>query len=695
MSNQSEASMRPTRTSTPSPARLSRRTLLGSGGGLGVLSALACFAAPGASAATRSASALSASGLQIGGSTRAFRLAEHAPASSTRVLRSAGALSTVQVQVSGGHMVGVTFPAGTTAGSVAVRTRVGGTWSAWAELPLNDSEPDPDSLDARTAVAGSDPLWVGGLGSSATVEVRLPAADVATAQLHVVDAGSSRSLLAAPADTTDTTEAPADAPVVDGVPPVTTLAVARPAITSRAGWGADESLRKGAPSYSQTIKACVVHHTADGGSYGRDDVAAVMRGMYRYHTVSLGWSDLGYNFVVDRFGGIWEGRAGGTNLPVVGAHAGGFNTDTFGVSMMGDFTSVAPSAETLESVARVIAWKLSMYGLPAKGSAVLTSAGGGTARFKAGTTVTLRTVNGHRDVGFTACPGNVGYTKMDAIRNRVAALMSASPSSAQTAIAAKYAALGGAAGFLGAATTAEGKVPNGRGSFQYFQGGAIYSTPELGARVVRGAILAEYARLGWENALGFPTSDDGPALGGAYTHFQNGSIYWSPATGARDVRGAIRTKWAASGWERGSLGYPVTGDSRAAGGFFTHFQNGSIYYSAATGAHLTRGAIRDKWASLGWERGLGFPLVDDTRTPNGKGWYNHFQGGSVYWSPATGAHAVRGAIRERWASLGWENGWLGFPTRDEYAVAEGLRVDFQGGTITWNSRTGELTAKRS
>ncbi|NIZ91501.1 N-acetylmuramoyl-L-alanine amidase [Kineococcus rubinsiae] len=690
MSIQSEASMRATGNPPHSPARVSRRALLGTGGGLGVLSALACFGAP-------SASALSAAPLQLGGGTQAFSLAAHAPTGGARVLRAGGGLTTVAVEVSGGHMLGVTFPAGASTDTISVRTRVGGTWSAWADLPLNDSEPDPDSLDARTAVAGSDPLWVGALGSSATVEVRLPAADVATAELHVVDAGSSRTLLSADATDTDV-ETDTDTEIAAGdtdLPPVSTLSVARPTINSRAAWGADESLRKGVASYSDTIKACVVHHTADGGSYGRADVAAVMRGMYRYHTVSLGWSDLGYNFVVDRFGGIWEGRAGGTNLPVVGAHAGGFNTDTFGVSMMGDFTSVAPSAETLESVARVIAWKLSMYDLSAKGSAVLTSAGGGTARYKAGTTVTLRTINGHRDVGFTACPGNVGYTKMDSIRTRVAALLSSAPASL-SAIATKYAALGGAGGFLGRPATAEGKVPSGKGSFQYFSGGAIYATPALGAHVVRGAILAEFARLGWENALGFPTSDDGPAAaGGAYTHFQNGSIYWSPKTGAHDVRGAIRSKWAASGWERGSLGFPVTGDSPARGGFYTHFQGGSIYWSAKTGAHLTRGAIRDRWAALGWEGGLGFPLTDDTATPNGKGWFTHFQGGSIYWSPASGAHAVRGGIRDKWASLGWENGWLGFPTRDEYAVAEGLRTDFQGGTITWNARTGELTAKRS
>jgi uncharacterized protein with LGFP repeats len=621
-----------------------------------------------------SASALAPAALQVGGSTRVFALGEQRSAS----LLSTGDLTVVGVDVEGGHMVGVTFPSGASTDTISVRVRrAGGDWSDWSDLPLNDSEPDPDTAEGRRSVTASDPLWVGALGT-ATVQVRLPRADVADAHLQLVDAGESsalsRTTLASPANATKASP----------------RAVPQPPIRSRSEWGADESLRKGSPSYNATIKAAVVHHTADGGAYSQSEVASVIRGMYRYHTVSLGWSDLGYNFVVDRFGGIWEGRAGGISQPVVGAHAGGFNSDTFGVSMMGDFTSVAPTAACLESVALVLAWKLSMYGLPADGAAYLTSAGGGTARYAAGTTVKLRTVNGHRDVGFTACPGNVGYTKMDSIRARVAQLMGSATS---TAIDTKYAAVGGAA-VLGAPTTPEYDTPRGDGSYRFFTGGAIYWNRTTGAHTIRGGILELWGKLGWESGLGFPTTDDSKAKGGWYNHFQNGSIYWSPATGAHEVRGAIRSKWASMGWEGGPAGFPITGDSQAAGGWFTHFQYGSIYYSGATGAHWTTGAIRDRWAALGWERGMGFPTIDDTPTPGGKGYYNHFQAGSIYWSPTTGAHAVRGGFRETWSSLGWETSWLGFPTKDEYAVDGGLRMEFEGGTLTWNRSSGAITAKR-
>ena len=654
------------RPGAPGDAALSRRALLRAAGGGGALSLLACLGATGARPAAAAPSAFSGNGLRASGSTTTYPLAQHPSAAAGRGTVAAGGtrsllgapaagaaeLSVVSVQVDGGRMLGVTFPRGTSAAGVEVRTRTGGTWSAWTALPLNDNEADPGTAEARRQVQGTDPLWVGALGGSSTVEVRLPAADVAHAELHLVDPGSlagdaaaAEAAVAAAAALPGRTGAQALAgeasPDAAGgtEPERRTLALAQPVIRSRADWGADENLRSSGASYSGTLRATVVHHTADPGSYSLAEVPSVIRGMYRYHTVTLGWADLGYNFVVDRFGGIWEGRAGGITRLVVGAHAGGFNTDTFGVSMMGDFTSVAPPAACLESVAQVIAWKFSLHGLPAKGSAVLTSAGGGTARYAAGTTVTLRTINAHRDVGFTACPGNVGFTKMDAIRDRVAQILAAGGGGTVSQVAAKYAAVG--AGVLGA-----------------------------------------------------PTGDEGPAKsGGRYRHYAIGSIYFLPATGARFVKGLIRDKWRSMGWEGSFLGFPTTDEVALRGGAFNHFQGGSIYWSPATGARAVRGAIRDKWASYGWETGfLGYPSTDENPLPGGA--FTHFQGGSIYWSPATGARVVRGLIRDAWARQGWETGRLGYPTSDEYDVAGGKRSDFQGGSITWTPARGAVVTHR-
>ncbi|MBA2529950.1 MAG: N-acetylmuramoyl-L-alanine amidase, partial [Euzebyales bacterium] len=200
-------------------------------------------------------------------------------------------------------------------------------------------------------------------------------------------------------------------------------AASGPAMVSRAGWGADESLRRGSPYYMSQLKASTVHHSAGSNSYTQSEAPAVVRGIYAYHTGSLGWSDIGYNFVVDRYGTIYEGRAGGTAANVMGAHAGGFNTYTFGVSVMGEFTATAPPLAARRAVARVIAWKFGLNGLSPDGSATLTSAG--STRYPAGQVVTLPTIHGHRDVSATACPGSAFYAGLPRLREMVASRMEA------------------------------------------------------------------------------------------------------------------------------------------------------------------------------------------------------------------------------------------------------------------------------
>jgi len=129
-------------------------------------------------------------------------------------------------------------------------------------------------------------------------------------------------------------------------------------------------------------------------------------------------------------------------------------------------------------------------------------------------------------------------------------------------------------------------------------------------------------------------------------------------------------------------------------GRFNHFsKGGSIYWTAATGAHEVHGAIRVEWAATGWETGpTGYPVTDEMTTPDGVGRFNHFsKDGSIYWTAATGAHEVHGAIRTAWAAAGWETGRVGYPVTAEYAVPDGRASDFQHGRISWNASSG-LTA---
>ena len=269
--------------------------------------------------------------------------------------------------------------------------------------------------------------------------------------------------------------------------------------------------------------------------------------------------------------------------------------------------------------------------------------------------------------------------------------------STQGQIAIEYASLGGCSSFLGAPTTNETATPDGVGRFNHFQNGSIYWTSSSGAHEVHGGIQASYAALGWErSALGYPISDEtGTPDGiGRFNHFQNGSIYWTPANGPHEVLGAIQGEWAALGWERSALGYPITDESAAADGIgrFNDFQEGSIYFSPKSGAHEVNGNIRIEWLAIGdVNSAIGYPITDETGTPDGVGRFNHFQNGSIYWTPSTGAHYVGGAIGGHWASLGFERSALGYPTSDEYAVAGGRRSDFQHGSLLWNAATGAVT----
>jgi uncharacterized protein with LGFP repeats len=140
------------------------------------------------------------------------------------------------------------------------------------------------------------------------------------------------------------------------------------------------------------------------------------------------------------------------------------------------------------------------------------------------------------------------------------------------------------------------------------------------------------------------------------------------------------------------LGQAVSNQYKVAGGKAQDFVNGAIYWSSGTGAHAVLGSIWQKYREMGGPAGaLGFPVTDELPAADGVGRYNHFsRAASVYWSPSTRAHAVVGAIRVKWAQLGWEKG-LGYPRTDEYSVTGGRRQDFQRGRLTWNSRTGAVT----
>jgi hypothetical protein len=176
-----------------------------------------------------------------------------------------------------------------------------------------------------------------------------------------------------------------------------------------------------------SLRFAVVHHTVNSNTYQPQDVPAMLAGMYHYHTASLGWCDLAYNFVVDRFGRVWQGRSGDVTKPIMSGATKGFNTSSLSVSFLGQYEPgasppvAAPSQASLDAARDLIAWKFAMHGVNPTGTVRVQSAG--SNMYPVGTWVTLPTLIGHRDTGHTACPGAYLYSRLPAMRLGVAAVM--------------------------------------------------------------------------------------------------------------------------------------------------------------------------------------------------------------------------------------------------------------------------------
>jgi SpoIID/LytB domain protein len=321
-------------------------------------------------------------------------------------------------------VVGVTFSdaKAATAAKVSVRTKADGAWGAWSEVGLSDSAPDPGTREAKGARIGTEPVGVEGADD---VELRIDApsaGDVSAAQAMFVDGGESR------ADSLSTPAASASA-----------AAATKPAILTRAQWGADESLRTCEPDYVAKISGAIVHHTVNTNGYASADVPGLLRGIYAYHVQGQGWCDIGYNFIVDRFGRIWEGRYGGDYSNVIGAQAQGFNAQTVGVSSLGNHQSTAggsaPTSAAVTAIGKVIGWKAWLNGFSPTSTVSYTSAGNDS--YPAGTKLSRPAVSGHRDFYATACPGDLLYSKLATIRTTASATAATgSPAKAQGSLAA-------------------------------------------------------------------------------------------------------------------------------------------------------------------------------------------------------------------------------------------------------------------
>ncbi len=284
-------------------------------------------------------------------------------------------------------------------GAVEFRTRsVAGRWSAWHDAaPEAEDAPDPGSpeLAAARGWHTGNPYWI---GASDRLETRTHGR-VARVRTRTIWSAAGSG---------------------DGARSFrTTAGAGSPAFIPRAAWGADERLER-PPTLAPAVRFVVIHHTAGANAYTRRQSAAIVRGIQLYHMSGNGWNDIGYNFLVDKYGQVFEGRAGGADRPVVGAHSEGFNAGSVGIAVLGGYGAKGLSGAARTAIAQLIAWRLDLAHVDPLST--LSWPSGGNSRFPRGIPVFLRAVGGHRDTGFTDCPGDAAYRSLAGVATAAAAI---------------------------------------------------------------------------------------------------------------------------------------------------------------------------------------------------------------------------------------------------------------------------------
>jgi hypothetical protein len=292
-------------------------------------------------------------------------------------------------------LIGLAWPRRAKVEAQVRARRTGGSWTPWVALhPTGDHAPDR----GRPA-SGSEPVFT---GAADLFQLRLRG-DTRKLRARFVralpDARKARSRARASR--------------------ARQVAPGGPSIIPRADWGAASCPPRAAASYGE-VHLAFVHHTVTANGYAPEDSAGIVLGICRYHRNSNGWNDVGYNFLVDQYGQIFEGRAGGVDQAVVGAQAQGYNSTSTGIAVLGDMSALGLSDAALDAVASLIAWKLPLHGAPVEGQVTVTSAGGASNRYASGRAVTFERISGHRDGNETACPGEALYAQLEDLRARAA-----------------------------------------------------------------------------------------------------------------------------------------------------------------------------------------------------------------------------------------------------------------------------------
>ncbi|BAD60563.1 N-acetylmuramoyl-L-alanine amidase [Nocardia farcinica] len=347
-----------------------------------------------------------------------------------------------------------------------------------------------------------------------------------------------------------------------------------PRVISRAQWGADESIRCEDPTYDDGLGGIVVHHTAGRNDYSKAESAAIVRGIYAYHAETLGWCDIGYHALVDKYGQIFEGHFGGLDRPVQGAHTGGFNENTAGVAFMGDHESEEPTQAAITAMGQFIGWRARVAGLDPRGTTTMISEGTEFTPYGEGEQVQLPVVFSHRDVGNTTCAGDAAYALMDRIR----------------AIAAGVSSGAGPRQAPGGQDSAPAPAQPDADADADVSALAVL-TGKLLDLVDRNVLARRWVDAGGpQGRLGLAASEPVPtAEGGQYARFVNGYLFQAPDGQVYEVAGRIGQRFAQLGGDNGVLGAPRSNEYPVPGGVRVDFGRGSLVFNEATGVVTTLG----------------------------------------------------------------------------------------------------------
>lgn len=541
-------------------------------------------------------------------------------------------------------IVGLTWTGERDVAAYVRSQKADGTWSEWFEM-------DPADPQAGSDKFGTEPIYVG----------RTKRIQVSTGNVDLLEGG--RAVSDAPTTANDIEAVFLDGgtgTVQGGIQPVAdSYTRGMPEVVTRAQWGAG---RSSTPYYSEPTTAATVHHTAGSNNYSEAEAPGIVRGIWNYHTNNLGWGDIGYHALVDKYGNIYEGRAGGMDRGPQGAHVGSFNQNTWGVSMLGDYQTAEPTSAALRAMGEIIGWKAAVAGFDPTGSSYHVAEGNFRgSKYAAGQGAMFSNINAHRDFHYNTCPGDNLYSKLPVIR---------------ATAATKYRSLGGSRSGLGSildrlsgndststtatttatatATDAAPADPNSRAT-----GTAPTSTPA-------------------------PTRQGSPSNGtpdGTLAALSSGDPN-AIATVAGTAIGLVLLFLAA---QDKLPTVSTAGDTQVFEGL-TLAQAAGLAKQISPAVAPTLNAFGSSDAAQVWtalEPTLG-KLVAGVGGPTGPA--------VALYSNGIGARnnegeiiALVGKIAEAWLQQGLDAGPLGMPVTQQFnPTADTVRVDFEGGFITYN-----------